>query len=107
TSHTDDITRIYVTYALLTRSHNTAKTRRLTVEIRPVSQNPAVHCSPRLVSLLTQAVKEQRVEPAQLPSGAGHDAVVMSALTDVGMLFVRCKGGVRQTPAEAVSTEDA
>ena len=46
------------------------------------------------------------MEPAQLPSGAGHDAVVMSSLTDVGMLFVRCKGGVSHNPAESVTTED-
>jgi acetylornithine deacetylase/succinyl-diaminopimelate desuccinylase-like protein len=30
----------------------------------------------------------------------------MSALTDVGMLFVRCKGGVSHNPAESVTTED-
>ena len=106
TRHSDDKTRVDVTDALLTRAQSIAKTRRLTVEIRPVSENPAVHCSPRLVSLLTQAVKEQRVEPAQLPSGAGHDAVVMSSLADVGILFVRCKGGVSHNPAESVTTED-
>ncbi len=41
-----------------------------------------------------------------LPSGAGHDAVVMSALAPVAMLFVRCKGGVSHNPAEAVAVED-
>jgi acetylornithine deacetylase/succinyl-diaminopimelate desuccinylase-like protein len=30
----------------------------------------------------------------------------MSALTEVGMLFVRCKGGVSHNPAESVTTED-
>ena len=42
----------------------------------------------------------------ELTSGAGHDAVVMSSLTDVGMLFVRCKGGVSHNPAESVTTAD-
>ncbi len=41
-----------------------------------------------------------------LPSGAGHDAVVMSALAPVAMLFVCCKGGVSHNPAEAVAVED-
>jgi acetylornithine deacetylase/succinyl-diaminopimelate desuccinylase-like protein len=30
----------------------------------------------------------------------------MSSLTDVAMLFVRCKGGVSHNPAESVTTED-
>ena len=30
----------------------------------------------------------------------------MSALTDVAMLFVRCKGGVSHNPAESVETAD-
>src|SRR5260370_27942028 len=35
-----------------------------------------------------------------------HDAVAMSALTEVGMLFVRCKGGISHNPAESVTTDD-
>jgi acetylornithine deacetylase/succinyl-diaminopimelate desuccinylase-like protein len=30
----------------------------------------------------------------------------MSSLTDVAMLFVRCKGGISHNPAESVKTED-
>jgi acetylornithine deacetylase/succinyl-diaminopimelate desuccinylase-like protein len=41
-----------------------------------------------------------------LVSGAGHDAVVMSSLCDIGMLFVRCKGGISHSPAESVTAED-
>jgi acetylornithine deacetylase/succinyl-diaminopimelate desuccinylase-like protein len=42
----------------------------------------------------------------QLASGAGHDAVTMSTLTEVAMLFVRCKGGISHNPAESVTTDD-
>jgi allantoate deiminase len=31
----------------------------------------------------------------------------MSALTDVGMLFVRCKDGISHNPAESISAGDA
>ena len=41
-----------------------------------------------------------------LPSGAGHDAVAMSALGPVAMLFVRCKGGVSHHPDESVKAGD-
>jgi acetylornithine deacetylase/succinyl-diaminopimelate desuccinylase-like protein len=30
----------------------------------------------------------------------------MASLTDIGMLFVRCKGGVSHNPAEAVTADD-
>ena len=36
------------------------------------------------------------------PSGAGHDAVTMAAVTDIAMLFVRCTGGISHNPDEAV-----
>jgi allantoate deiminase len=33
--------------------------------------------------------------------------MVLAELTDAGMLFVRCTGGVSHNPAESISTEDA
>jgi acetylornithine deacetylase/succinyl-diaminopimelate desuccinylase-like protein len=49
------------------------------------------------------------VRPARrLPSGAGHDAMVMADITEVGMMFVRCgAGGVSHNPAETITPEDA
>jgi allantoate deiminase len=32
--------------------------------------------------------------------------VYMSEITDIGMLFVRCKAGVSHNPAESVETDD-
>ncbi|KAE8770544.1 Allantoate deiminase, chloroplastic [Hordeum vulgare] len=42
-----------------------------------------------------------------LMSGAGHDAMAMARLTRVGMLFVRCRGGVSHSPEEHVAEDDA
>ena len=39
-------------------------------------------------------------------SGAGHDGQAMIHLTDIGMIFVRCRGGISHNPAEFVSIED-
>ncbi len=41
-----------------------------------------------------------------LVSGAGHDAVALSARMPVAMLFVRCVGGVSHNPVESVAVED-
>jgi acetylornithine deacetylase/succinyl-diaminopimelate desuccinylase-like protein len=58
------------------------------------------------MSMLTQAVQELSHPSVTLGSGAGHDAVVMAGITDVAMLFVRCKGGISHNPAESVADED-
>ncbi|ONI11618.1 hypothetical protein PRUPE_4G116700 [Prunus persica] len=39
-------------------------------------------------------------------SGAGHDAMALSHLTKVGMLFVRCRGGISHSPEEHVLDDD-
>ena len=45
-------------------------------------------------------------KPIKLPSGAGHDGLMMSKLCPIGMLFVRCKGGVSHNPAEYATPQD-
>ena len=46
------------------------------------------------------------VKPFEMPSGAGHDAVSLAQLTDVGMIFVRCKDGISHHPDESVREDD-
>ncbi|KAL3162355.1 hypothetical protein ABBQ32_010038 [Trebouxia sp. C0010 RCD-2024] len=41
-----------------------------------------------------------------LVSGAGHDSLAMAELTQIGMVFVRCHGGISHSPLEHVSDED-
>ena len=98
-----DKTRVEAGLAVLDRATAIAARRKVSVDVQTVAQNPSVACSARLTSLLARAVGGDVV---QLTSGAGHDAAVMSSLTDVGMLFVRCKGGISHNPAESVTTED-
>jgi len=44
--------------------------------------------------------------PPVLLSGAGHDAMAMAEVAPVGMIFVRCRGGVSHNPAEYAAPED-
>ena len=41
-----------------------------------------------------------------LTSGAGHDSMIMAEVTDVAMLFVRCRDGLSHHPDEFVSLLD-
>jgi allantoate deiminase len=65
---------------------------------------PATPCS--LVAPLRRAVAAVGAPVRELVSGAGHDAMTMAGVTDVGMLFVRCAGGVSHHPDEAVREDD-
>jgi hydantoinase/carbamoylase family amidase len=104
--HADDATRLEACQRIISGAHALADGRGVAVEVRPVSENAAVRCSPRLASLLTSAVEQSGLAGLQMTSGAGHDGVAMSALTEIGMLFVRCGGGVSHNPAESVTAED-
>jgi len=73
----------------------------------PTHESGARLCSPRLVRRLGAAVAAEGFEVRRLPSGAGHDAMAMADLTEVGMLFVRCKEGISHHPAESMTAADA
>ena len=67
----------------------------------------ACRCSPRLMRRLGEAVEAEGLAVRELPSGAGHDAMAMAYLTEIGMLFVRCKEGISHHPAESMTEADA
>jgi acetylornithine deacetylase/succinyl-diaminopimelate desuccinylase-like protein len=104
--HADEGVRAQRTGRLLERADEIAARRGVAASFRLQGDNPSVPCAPRLVALMAKAIEAQGVKVVRLASGAGHDAVPMSGLTDVAMLFVRCKGGISHNPAESVTVED-
>ncbi len=104
----DDATRDAAVSDVRAEIARIAAKRGVIIESTEVQRTAAVRCSPRLQSLLADAVARAGVTPRHLPSGAGHDAMMFDGLTDVAMLFVRCgNGGVSHSPREIVSAEDA
>jgi allantoate deiminase len=63
-------------------------------------------CDPRLIQILSDAVEAVGVQPFQLVSGAGHDAMALKGLCPVAMLFIRCERGVSHNADEAVAAPD-
>ena len=84
-----------------------ASRRGVLFDCVPTHETGASQCSPRLIRRLDEAVEAEGFEVRRLPSGAGHDAMAMAHLTDIGMLFVRCKEGISHHPAESMTTADA
>ena len=59
-----------------------------------------------MTEALAQAVAAAGLPVERLPSGAGHDAAVLAAVTPAAMLFVRCRHGISHHPDEAVEAAD-
>ena len=104
--HQDDAIRKQACQALYEAARRIEVQRQLVLDWQLTQENRTVSCSPHLLQHLKQAIEETGYPVLTLSSGAGHDAVVMSKLTDVAMLFVRCVGGISHNPAEAVTEED-
>ncbi len=81
--------------------------RDVSVQLSHSYEEPAAICAPWLVDQLAAAVERNGIAPRRLPSGAGHDGLAMISLCPIGMLFVRCAGGISHNPAEAITSEDA
>lgn len=79
---------------------------RVAVEYLEIHSAPAVACAPWLREAGRRALARCGLPDFFLPSGAGHDAMAMAATTDVGMLFLRCAGGISHHPEESVDVAD-
>ncbi|MGF1629739.1 MAG: allantoate amidohydrolase [Kiloniellaceae bacterium] len=84
-----------------------AKRRGLALDIELLYEEGAVACDPGLMDELDRAIERQGFRALRLPSGAGHDAMALSALCPIAMLFVRCGGGISHNPLESITAEDA
>ncbi len=59
-----------------------------------------VHMSEEIVGLFTEEAKKRGYSMRSMQSGAGHDAMIMAGITDVGLVFVPSKGGRSHCPEE-------
>jgi len=59
-----------------------------------------------LRELLEESAKQEGIDYIVMPSGAGHDAMFMTRITRVGMLFVPSVAGKSHVPEEFTETKD-
>jgi allantoate deiminase len=104
--HPRDSARRVALARLLARAGQIARRRQLSCDWKVTQDNGAVACSPKLSAVLSQSVRTVQKRSLSLVSGAGHDAVVLSTLTPVAMLFVRCREGLSHHPDEYASPAD-
>ncbi|MDR7384639.1 allantoate amidohydrolase [Promicromonospora iranensis] len=90
--------------------HAIARERGVTFEAVETHRAPSTGCAERLRAAVATGITEATGAPSGsvlgLWSPAGHDGMAMAAVTDVGMLFVRCRDGISHHPDEHVDPED-
>jgi len=104
--HPDDAARKSAVEALLAQAEAIAARRRLVLQCTRQMDQPAVPMDERLTAFLAEAIEATGLPVKRLPSGAGHDAMVMAARVPTAMLFLRSPGGISHHPDETVLEED-
>src|SRR5438445_225219 len=85
-----------------------AARRKVNAVVTPQHDAHASPCAPWIMEHIAEQIRAEGIEPRYLASGAGHDGMAISDMTDIGMLFVRCgNGGIRHHPAETMTMKDA
>jgi acetylornithine deacetylase/succinyl-diaminopimelate desuccinylase-like protein len=103
----EDATRQRLEARVMERFSAIAARRGVKVEAERRHDVKSAPCALWLQAQLSASIARTGCTPMRLPSGAGHDAMVLAEATDVGMMFVRCgAGGVSHNPAETVTGED-
>ncbi|PWU18636.1 MAG: Zn-dependent hydrolase [Candidatus Rokuibacteriota bacterium] len=77
-----------------------ARRRGLRVEAEPLSRTEPARCAPRVLAAVERASQRMKLKTRRMPSGAGHDAQNLAAITEAGMLFIPSKGGRSHRPDE-------
>jgi len=84
-----------------------ARGRGLELGIEALQEQAVTPCAPWIIAQMERAIAAEGMPVRQLASGAGHDGMAIAAVADIGMLFVRCKGGISHNPAESITEADA
>ncbi len=77
-----------------------ADANRVSIAISVVESTPAVSLPARMQGLAAEAAEQSGLAHQPLPSGAGHDAQALAAITESGMVFVPSRDGISHSPEE-------
>lgn len=87
-------------------AHTIAKERDQSCTIKEQVRITPVPIKKDYQKKLASALESHHIRPFYLPSGAGHDAIIIGSRIPVSMLFVRSKDGVSHHPDEWTDLAD-
>jgi len=92
--------------ALFSQAEDVASSRGLVFASRIVDKTEPVTIPERILQAIKDESDKLGYSSFQLPSGPGHDAQILAAVTDVGMIFIPCIDGISHSPQEMIRWED-
>jgi len=104
--HADDTVRHHAVAQLTDRAKAIAARRGLRVFVHTQLDHAAVAMDWQLTEKLEHSLAATGLRRHRMPSGAGHDAMILAPLMPAAMLFLRSPGGISHHPNETVLLED-
>lgn len=104
--HKSDQIRAQSVQRLTTLAQQIAARRALSANFATFLNHSAVAMDPFLMSQIESAIRAAGCPPHRMPSGAGHDAMILASRVPAAMIFLRSPGGISHDPTESVLLED-
>jgi allantoate deiminase len=101
----DDVRRAALE-TLTSAAASIAATRAIGITTAVLLDQPSVPMDPTLVGALERASARSGAPVHRMPSGAGHDAMIVAGRMPAAMLFLRSPGGISHHPDESVLEQD-
>lgn len=80
--------------------------RNISYRLTVTQDAPPTMIGDKMTGLLKRTADELQIPALLMPSGAAHDAMIMSNICDIGMIFVRSRDGLSHCPGEFTSKDD-
>jgi allantoate deiminase len=104
--HADDTIRTTAHLAIIEAAKNSASKRGVQLTYNRLAIQKSVLMNPHLTQRLHTATVRAGHPSRIMPSGAGHDAMIVAKYFPSAMLFLRSPGGISHHPDETVLHED-
>jgi acetylornithine deacetylase/succinyl-diaminopimelate desuccinylase-like protein len=82
-----------------------AAEEQLELDVTETHRKPPTLLDPELQELLAQGAAAEGATARSMPSGAGHDAMILAKHVPAAMLFVPSRAGISHSPDEYTSPE--
>lgn len=104
--HSADNARNEAVRQLTDEARAIAARRGIGVNWKQQLDQKAVAMNSFLVEQIAKSVENTGCKPHRMPSGAGHDAMILAEKIPTAMMFIRSPGGISHDPAETVLADD-
>ncbi|RTR36396.1 Zn-dependent hydrolase [Robertmurraya yapensis] len=91
---------------VILEAENIAKEHQVSLSYTKKMNNPPVPIKENVQLLLEDVLQEHGITPVRIPSGAGHDAMIIGKQTDIAMIFVKSIEGISHNPSEWSTLND-